>query len=559
VDQLEERSLLTFAAPFTVPLANVPQCFALGDFNGDGKLDMAVEEGGLDGAPFQLDMLMGNGDGTFQKPVVAYTFGPGGVSILEATDLNHDGKMDLLALGAQELDVFLGNGNGTFQAPATYHVAVSSSMAVGDMTANGRPDVVLAGISAPDYAYTIQVLLNNGDGTLQPPITSSFGQLTTPQNYIFDPDSLALGDFTGDGKLDVVAASSADQRVLVSMGSGDGTLKPPVSYTTDDIPRDAMTFPVADLGVRGIVVGDFHHDGKLDIAAANSGAQTVSVLPGNGDGTFQKAVNDPIGSQPNDLIAGDFNGDGNLDLAVADRFTNSVLVLDGNGDGSFRPPVKAADVNGPMSMAVGDLNHDGLSDLVLTDVVYNNGMPISYAVSSILATRDASQNSTTNAAFLARVYQQLLGREIDPAASVYWNRFLQNGGTQPEVAHAIGASVEYRTNQVQSAYQRYLGRGAEPDGLQFFLQMLESGHTMEDVTATIIGSPEYVNRVVPQSGQTIDNAFVEATFQQILGRRASSGDVAYFDSLLARGVSHYDVAASVLASAEYRAEHAHDV
>ncbi|HET6879570.1 MAG TPA: FG-GAP-like repeat-containing protein, partial [Pirellulales bacterium] len=571
LEPLEERRLLTFAAPVTTALDNVPQCFAVGDFSGDGKVDMAVEIGGLAGQngphdpSFRIELFQGNGDGTFQPPVTVYNFGNDSASSLAAADLNHDGKLDLLALVPSslgtKLDVFFGNGDGTFQSPKTYAVSSATSMALGDVTGDRQTDVVLVGTDSHD-AITIQTLLNNGDGTFQSPVTSTLGSFTTSQGYVFEPTSLAIGDFSGDGKLDAVVANYADSRVLVSQGNGDGTFQSPISYTTEAIP--AMQQPLIYVGVSALAVGDFNHDGKLDIAASNYAAKSVSVLLGNGDGTFQTSINDSIGAQPYDMVAGDFNGDGNLDLAISDRVSNAVDVLYGNGDGTFQLPANVASVNSPMAMAVADLNQDGLSDLVLTNVGYNSGMPDYYAATTILSTPappqpppskgSSSQGTTPDESFLARVYQQLLDRAIDPAASAYWNTYLQQGGSRLDVALAIQSSAEYRTDQVELLYQRYLQRNADPAGLQTFVQMLGAGGTLEEVAATLLGSAEYASHLVAQAGQTLDAAFVEALFQDVLGRAATEGDVAAFGAMLAQGVSRGEVAAFVLASAEYRGQ-----
>ena len=169
------------------------------------------------------------------------------------------------------------------------------------------------------------------------------------------PYSVAVGDFNGDGKPDLAVTNYSSFSVSVLLGNGEGTFQPAVNYATGNYP-----FSVA--------VGDFNGDGKLDLVVANFGGNSVSVLLGNGDGTFQPAVLYAAGSNPISVAVGDFNGDGKLDLAVADyaNFSN-VSVLLGNGDGTFQPAVSYASGSEARSVAVGDFNGDGQLDLAVAN------------------------------------------------------------------------------------------------------------------------------------------------------------------------------------------------
>ena len=177
-----------------------------------------------------------------------------------------------------------------------------------------------------------------------------------------NPNSVAVGDFNGDGKLDIAVANSSTNNVGVLLGNGDGTFQIARTYDAGDTPY-------------AIRVGDFNHDGKLDIAVTNvsySGASpSLSLLLGNGDGTFQAARNFTAGVQPTDFVLGDFNRDGNLDVAVANRIQRTVNVLLGTGDGSLKEPVAYGVKEIPLyGVAAGDVNGDGKLDVAVANHHY---------------------------------------------------------------------------------------------------------------------------------------------------------------------------------------------
>ena len=156
----------------------------------------------------------------------------------------------------------------------------------------------------------------------------------------------------GDGKLDLLVTNTGDNTVGVLLGNGDGTFQAQVVYGAGD-------------EAAGIVVADFDHDGKPDIATSNFDADSVSILLGNGDGTFQDQVTYEVGSEPRTLAFGDFNGDGNIDLVVANQGDNTASILIGNGDGTFQTQVTYATGTAPQGVAVSDFNSDGKQDLAI--------------------------------------------------------------------------------------------------------------------------------------------------------------------------------------------------
>jgi len=264
-------------------------------------------------------------------------------------DFNRDGIQDLAVANtdSSNVSVLLGNGDGTFQAAVNFDVGLDNfpfSVAVGDFNGDGIQDLAVANNDLG--TGNVSVLLGNGDGTFQPAVEFSAGVFA---------NSVAVGDFNGDGVQDLAVASG--DFVWVLLGDGGGTFQVAVNFGAGSVPVS-------------VAVGDFNGDGIQDLTVANRGdfikPGNVSVLLGNGDGTFQAAVNFDAGDEPVSVGVGDFNGDGVQDLAVA-GFFDRVSVLLGNGDGTFQAAVNFDVGLEPVSVAVGDFNGDGLQDLAVAN------------------------------------------------------------------------------------------------------------------------------------------------------------------------------------------------
>jgi hypothetical protein len=187
--------------------------------------------------------------------------------------------------------------------------------------------------------------------TGRPPKGYAFGRADFPTGL--SPSSIATGDFNGDGKLDLAIANQGAGTVSVLLGRADGTFAPKVDYTAGAAPSS-------------VAIADFNRDGVLDIAVTTSISNSVAVLLGNGDGTFRSAVGYGTGANPVFLSVGDFNGDKKLDLAIANQDDSTVSILLGNGDGTFQTKTDYSTGQQPTSIVLGDFNHDGRLDLAVT-------------------------------------------------------------------------------------------------------------------------------------------------------------------------------------------------
>jgi len=345
----------------TIEVGANPSSIVAGDF-GNGHLGLATADANAN----DVSVLLGNGDGTFQT---AIHMAAGSTPIaLVAGDFNGDGRLDLATgnAGSNDISVLLGKGDGTFDELVANAVGnATSAIATGDFT--GNRNLGLAVVNQGSDSVTI--LPGNGDGTFQRP-------LTVPLPYGSGASSIVAADFNNDGRTDLAVADPSLNEVSILLGNGDGTFQ-------------SSTIAVAG-GPYTIVAGDFTGDGQIDLAVANRAFSIVTILLGNGDGTFRVLPPTQLGQPdnppfPDAIVTGDFNGDGHLDLAAADVGTDAVTVLLGNGDGTFRvlPPISlGAGFPSILSLVAGDFNHDGYTDLAVASTDYFNGDSVDVLLSN---------------------------------------------------------------------------------------------------------------------------------------------------------------------------------
>jgi hypothetical protein len=327
--------------------SNEPAQSVVADFNGDGFPDIATANASF-GETSTMSVFLGKGNGQFLPPVdyTTNTFTSGIVS----GDFNQDGIPDIAAMSQGstgndgDVAVFLGNGDGTFRGPVDNVLGTFPvSIAVGDFDGDGILDVA----TVDYFANVADISLGNGDGTFKTPVAYRVG---------LGPYCIATGKLKKDGFLDLVVANGDGNTMSVLLGRGDGTFRSQQVYPTGLQPEF-------------VAIGDVNMDGKADILIANYGDPSVGVFLNNGNGTFQDQVSYPVGGPDAGIAIGDLDGDGIPDVAVSYYHPSKVGVLHGIGNGSFGAPLEFDTYQKQgYEVNLADLNGDGSPDIISADI-----------------------------------------------------------------------------------------------------------------------------------------------------------------------------------------------
>ena len=379
---LAEAAPVTFAQAQNYGVGDAPQAGVSSHFNADSSPDLAVVNFDTD----DVSALLGNADGTFQT-AQSFAAGDGPVHITSA-DFNGDLKPDLATanFNSDNVSVLLANGDGTFGTAINHATGDGpDSVTSADFNSDSKADLAVANYNSSSSANDVSILLGNGDGTFGTGTGAAIGPLSVcdgcPPPLPSLPTTVTSADYNGDSKADLAVSNGNLDNVYVRLGNGDGTF------------GTVRAFAVGD-GPWSMTSADYNGDSKPDLAVTNNGLLTsfgnVSVLLGNGDGTFGSAQFYTAGTTPTGLDSADFDGDSRLDLAVGNDFSNNVSVLLGNGDGTFRTAQNFGVDDGPASVTAADFDGDSKPDLAIANTFSND-------VSVLLNTTAPTVTDTTPA------------------------------------------------------------------------------------------------------------------------------------------------------------------
>ncbi len=333
------------------------------DFNGDGVRDFVSANYNT----HTVTVYLGGPGGTFTPGGTAATGNnPIGLAV---GDVNADGHpdvavahADVLNTGNSFISVLRGTGTGGLQGRTNHPVGKSPrAIGIADFNNDGRPDVVVTSLTTNSVWQYVNVLLNN------PAAPGGFGPASFVQIGDGSATTLVTHDFNNDGLMDVAVTSLIGDLVTVMRGNGAGGFLSPYS-----------TYPVGDRPI-GISKLDFNHDGIVDLAVLNGSGNSVSILKGSGNGGFFDRRDYGAGAGPDGMVVADFDGDSWEDVCVVSG-SQWVSFLRGAPYETFQPAVSRFMECVPIGVAAGDFNGDTRPDLIMTN---GTAFSLSTAISAV--------------------------------------------------------------------------------------------------------------------------------------------------------------------------------
>ena len=333
---------------YLMELGSRPYSLAVGDFNNDTQLDIAVAYYGIN----SIGILLGYGNGSFRRPIITFLSSARPLSLVTG-DFNKDNHLDIVVAtyGTFTIIILLGSGDGSFLINTIYDMGYDSnpySLVVTDFNNDNRLDIAVVNYGTNNLI----ILLANGN--------ASFIQQKYSTDHGSHPCSIAIGDFNNDNTLDIAITNSNTSNVGIFLGHENGTFRNMMTYSTGSKSRPQF-----------IVVTDLNNDTKLDIIVIDSGNNNVIVLRGDGYGNFSIITTHSTGynSDPSSIAIGDFDNDNKPDIVITNKATNNIFVLTAY---IIRPATSQTtyptEINSkPYYVAASDLNHDNFSDIVVAN------------------------------------------------------------------------------------------------------------------------------------------------------------------------------------------------
>ena len=480
----------TFSTQTSFNTGNTPQSITTGDINGDSKLDLVTANNfSNNDIPGNVSVFLGNGNNSFiTKPVVATQNGP--VSVILG-NFNAGNNIDIATAnyGSNSVSIFLGNGNGTFIAATNFATGSGpKSVAMGDVNGDGFLDLATANFSAVSASDRLSLLLGNGDGSFKAPTYLTSGT---------KPFSLIMADINGDGKKDLISANYNSANVSILLGNGNGTFQSATSASTG-------TRPVS------VAAADLDGDGKIDLAVANSynnivsPINSISLLAGNGDGTFKTAVNFTTGTRPYCVTIADINGDSKPDIATANEGSDNISVFlnTTNNPSNFAGQTYTVDATAPTIAITSDKTalksgetatitftlSEASSTFIEADISITSGTLSNFTGSgtSYTATFTPTANITTTATF-----------------NVLANTFTDTAGNNNTAATQLSINIDTAAPTITITSSASALKSGETATITFTLSEISANFTASDIT-TVGGT---LSTLTQGSGNTYTATF----------------------------------------------------